>query len=85
MAPFTSHLNYWYGKDASSKITVQCLLPNGLVISFPHIPADTALVRIKVGLHLQTLAIYYGEPATQLSMDSSYHISFFVSLSLDNN
>ena len=42
-----SRHNYWHEKEATTKIDVECLLPNGICISFPLIRADTTLEKIK--------------------------------------
>lgn len=38
---------FWHGKEPSTKIDVHCMLPNGILISFPLIRADTLLDKIK--------------------------------------
>lgn len=47
---FLSKYNFWHGKEPTSKINVECFLPNGICVSLPLIKADTVLARIKAVL-----------------------------------
>ena len=48
-----SRFEFWYEKDATTEIDVVCMLPNGICLTFPQTPADTALCDIKERLWVE--------------------------------
>lgn len=45
--------NFWFDKNGSSKIKVECFLPNGMFVSIPDLRADSTLEKIKEALWIE--------------------------------